>query len=128
MQIRITDTMPGRSTEFRALTITDSRITLRELLRDRVHDEVRRFNDQRLEVYHGLVQPEESERLRNGYRLKRLRELDAEREYERACSAFTSNGFVVFANGRQVHSLDEELNLEAGGEVEFVKLVPLIGG
>ena len=104
------------------------RLTLRSLLRERVEREVAAFNLNRPEVYQGLVQPEESERILNGYQVKRLKSLDPEREYQHAVQAFNSNGFVVFASGRQIESLDEEIDLQMVGEVEFIQLVPLVGG
>ena len=128
MTIRIFDAAPGGGREAQEWESPASRLTLRELIGERVRREVGAFNQNRPEVYHGLVAPEESERLLNGYRLKRLRELDPEQEVERAFRAFERNGFVVFASGRRVESLDAELDLAAAGELEFIKLVPLAGG
>jgi hypothetical protein len=56
-----------------------------------------------------------------------LRTLDAERQFERAIQAFDKQRFLVISAGRQVESVDEEIDLGAG-EVEFIKLVPLVGG
>src|SRR5260370_17751777 len=88
---------------------------------------VEAMNRHRPEVYHGLIQHEEAEGLLNGYRVKQLRELDPEREFQRACRAFAANGLLVIAGGRQVESLDEEIDL-ATGEVEFLQLAALAGG
>ena len=63
----------------------------------------------------------------NGER-PRQRELDPLKEIERAFRAFETNGFVVFASGVQVDSLDREIDLTASSELEFIKLVPLAGG
>lgn len=41
---------------------------------------------------------------------------------------FERNGFLVLVDGRQVSELDERIELRADSEVEFVKLVPLVGG
>jgi len=79
-------------------------------------------------VYQGLVAPEESERVLNGFRLHRRRELDPEREVERALHAFEANSFMVFVNGRQIDLLEEEIDFSAAPQLEFVKLVPLVGG
>jgi hypothetical protein len=35
---------------------------------------------------------------------------------------------VLLVDDRQVESLDETVVLRAGGEVTFLKLVPLVGG
>ena len=127
MQVRILDSQPGASSVVNEWEFDRPRITLRELIRQRVTREVERFNRERPEVYQGLVQPEESERLLNGYRVKTLRALDAERQFARAIDGFYDNSFVVIYGGRQVESLDEEIDLAVGG-LEFIRLVPLTGG
>jgi hypothetical protein len=128
MIVRIVDSVPGGGADWQDWEAPAAKLTLRELIAERVRREVGAFNQNRPEVYHGLVAPEESERLLNGYRLKRLRELDAEQEVERAFRAFERNGFLVFASGRQIESLDAEIDLAAGGKLEFIKLLPLAGG
>jgi hypothetical protein len=129
MQVRIRDTGPGAAAVDRALDIDVPRITVRELIRLRVALEVEQFNRERPEIFEGLVQPDESERILNGYRVKfhYLRTLDAERQFARAVQAFESRRFLVIAGGRQIESIDEEIDL-AAGEVEFFKLAPLMGG
>jgi hypothetical protein len=112
--VHVVDTQPGVSVLSRKWEFDVPKITLRELLRERVRRDVEAFNRRRPEVYRGLVQPEDSERV------------DAGREYEHALKAFESNGFLVFAAGRQIDSLDEEIDLESAGEVEFLKLIPLV--
>jgi hypothetical protein len=66
----------------------------------------------RPEIFQGLVQPEESERILNGYRLPRVRPLDPEQQFERGHPRFPANAFVLLAGGRQVETLDEEIDLE----------------
>jgi hypothetical protein len=129
MQVRILDSRPGAGAVAREWEFDSPRITLRELIRRRVADEVEQFNRDRPEIFEGLVQPDESEQILNGYRVKfhYLRTLDAEKQFERAIQAFEKQRFLVIAAGRQVESVDEEIDL-SGGEVEFIKLAPLIGG
>jgi hypothetical protein len=129
MPVRIVDSRPGAASASREWDFQVPRITLRELIRRRVTREVEQFNRERPEIFEGLVQPEESEQILNGYRVKLhyLRTLDAEQQFERAIQAFDKQCFLVISSGRQVESVDEEIDLGAG-EVEFIKLVPLIGG
>ncbi len=129
MHVRILDSRPGAGAVAREWDFDAARITLRELIRQRVCREVEQFNRERPEIFEGLVQPEESEQILNGYRVKfhYLRELDPERQVERALRAFEQQGFLVIAGGCQVESIDDEIDL-AAGEVEFIKLVPLVGG
>jgi hypothetical protein len=128
MRVRMVDTQPGAQSEIRDWEFETPRITVRTLLRSRVAREVESYNTNRPEIFQGLVQPDESERILNGYRLKRARPLDVDQQYERALRAFQTNGFLVLAGGRQIESLDEEIDLEIATEVEFLKLVPLVGG
>lgn len=128
MRLRVLDTTPGAGGLATEWEFDFPVFTVRELLRERISREVERYNRERPNVYHGLVQPAESERLLNGYRIRQFREIDAGEHYERAIRAFESGGFLVIAGGRQVESLDEPIDLQAAEDVEFIRLVPLIGG
>ena len=80
------------------------------------------------EVFQGLVQPDESERILNGFRMRTQRPIDWEVQFKRACSSFERNGFLLLVDGQQVGDLDERIDLRADSEVQFLKLVPLVGG
>ncbi|MDJ0850706.1 MAG: hypothetical protein QNK04_20215 [Myxococcota bacterium] len=110
------------------LTLASERLSARELIERRVREEVERHNRAPTDVYHGLVQPEESERLLNGYRLRRPDPLAADPLVEAALRAFEANGFVLLLDDRQVEDLDEQLVLTGESLVRFVRLVPLVGG
>lgn len=110
------------------LAVNDKDLTLRQLIRRRVLQEVSTYNETRPEVYQGLVQPEESEQVLNGYRLSRAREIDAEAQCRLALNSFERNGFMVLVDDRQVDDLDQKLQVTSGSEVVFLKLVPLVGG
>jgi hypothetical protein len=101
-------------------------LPLREIIRLRVQQEVDRFNHAESEVFLGLVQPEETERLLNPVRQRRV--LDWEKQYATALAAFQRNGFLVLVDDRQIADLDETIRLTAQTKVAFLKLVPLIGG
>jgi len=115
------------------LDLLDERITVRDLIRERVRQEVQEFNrrsDER--IFRGLVQPTGTEQVLHGrrleYRLKSHRPLDWEEQCARALEAFGRNGFFVLVDDRQVESLDQELVVNITTRVTFVKLVPLVGG
>jgi len=105
-----------------------ARLTARELIGSRVRQEVDRYNQSLPEVFRGLVQPEESEQILNGFRLKTKRPLDSDAQIQRACSSFERNGFLLLVDGQQISELDAEIDLHSDSEVQFVKLVPLVGG
>lgn len=122
------EVLPGSRTSAEAVTLPQSTATARDLIRNRVRQEVDRFNQTQPELFRGLVQPEESEQMLNGFRLKARRPLVWETQVDRACDSFERNGFLLLVDGRQVESLDEQIELRTASEVQFVKLVPLVGG
>ncbi len=122
------ETATGKSLHsFDVPDVPDS-ITVRELVRLRVREEVARYNAAPSAHFGGLVRPEEADPDGSGYRLKRPRRLDWTTQAEVACRAFERNGFFVLVADRQVESLDEVVDLTAASDVAFVKLVPLVGG
>ncbi|TDC36193.1 hypothetical protein E1211_14250 [Micromonospora sp. 15K316] len=124
----VDETTSGAKAAAWHLEIFEERLALRELIRRRVFQEVAEYNAARPEVFRGLVQPSDAERTLNGYRLREPRRVDAEQQFDRAIEAFGRNGFVVLVDDRQVDDLDTEVQLRAGTEVCFLKLVPLVGG
>jgi hypothetical protein len=110
------------------LEIGQEMLTVGELITRRVHDEVATYNERQSGTFQGLVQPTESERVLNGYRLRPRKLIDAEQQVYRALEAFQQNGFFVLVNNRQAESLHEEVWLGNGATVSFLKLTPLVGG
>jgi len=124
----VRDRTPGR--EGGELTLPDlpQRLTLRDLIRTRVREEVARYNADRGQFFRGLVRPEDAEETPRGYRVRGARRLDWEKQARVAEEAFERSGFFVLVDGMQVHELDAELDLGVDTDVCFVRLVPLVGG
>ncbi|MGI4870279.1 MAG: hypothetical protein ACRYFX_03765 [Janthinobacterium lividum] len=110
------------------LEITQEMLTVRDVIARRVHDEVAAYNARQTGVFNGLVQPTDSERVLNGYKMRPAKLIDAEKQVYRALEAFQQNGFFLLVNDRQAESLDEEVWLGDGATASFVKLTPLVGG
>lgn len=104
------------------------RMTVRELIRLRVREEVARHNARPSDRFNGLVRPDGAEAELNGYRLREPRRIDWERQAEIAERAFLANGFFVLAGDRQVEDLDEEIDLTTDPDLVFIKLIALAGG
>ena len=104
------------------------RLTVRELIRARIYQEVQDYSQRQPEYFRGLIQPTEAERVLNGYKLRAKRQINWQEQYERALEAFGRNGFFVLVGNRQAESLDEEFEVKVDTEVSFVRLVPLVGG
>jgi hypothetical protein len=118
----------GQEASELSLDFLTERVTVRELIRGRVYQEVSEYNASLSGPFRGLVQPTEVERTLNGRRLAPRRRIDWEQQYERALKAFQTNGFVLLVDDRQVESLEEMVDLRPQTEVTFLRLVPLVGG
>ena len=115
--VTILDESPsGESFTARRLEIASESITVRELIRRRVREEVEEFNRKQSDVFHGLVQPTETEQVLNGYRLKARRQLSWENQYEKALNAFEKNGFFMIVDGHQMEALEEVIPLRETSE------------
>ena len=129
MTIQIFDApLYGERTAAGGIRFDEGPVTLRDLIRGRLQQEVERYNQALPETFQGLVQPEESEQILNGFRLKTRRPLDLDVQCRRAWSSFEKNGFLVLVDGKQVTELDVRFDLHEDSEIDFIKLVPLVGG
>jgi hypothetical protein len=115
------------------LEFPSERITVRELIRERVYQEVQDFNRRKNEqVFRGLVQPTDAERVLNGarqeYRLRQHRQIEWKAQFEQALEAFARNGFFILVDDQQAESLDQKFDVGHGTQISFVKLTLLVGG
>jgi hypothetical protein len=127
------ETTSGKVYHELPLEFPTERITVRELIRERVYQEVQDFNRKHGEqVFRGLVQPTDAERVLNGkpteYRLKAHRSIEWKPQFEKAIEAFDHNAYFVLIDDRQAESLDQEFVIGHGTLVSFVKLTMLVGG
>jgi len=125
----ITDaTVSGDTLHSFTLDTLAERMSARDIIRARIYQEVQDHNRDQGEVFRGLVQPTDTERVLNGFKLRARRCIDWEEQFRRACNAFESNGFFLLVGDKQAESLDEEFQVGVDTEVQFVKLTPLVGG
>ena len=127
------ETAGGSLTNELTLDLHDETITVRELIRSRVYQEVDDFNRKLRSSsgpgprFNGLVTPGDTERTLNAAP-RQARQIDWKKQFARACEAFERNGFFVLVGDRQAESLDETITLTHEQTATFVKLVPLVGG
>jgi hypothetical protein len=128
--VRIRDDVRSVDASSEPLVLVDmpDRVSVRDLIRTRVREEVARANANRSQATSLLVAPVDAEKTLNGYRLRAERLIDWERQAEVAVEAFEQQRFFVFVDGRQVEALDDEVALGADSEVRFLRLTPLVGG
>jgi hypothetical protein len=128
------ETMTGSTLHEFALEFLTERVTVRELIRARIYQEVTEHNARQaskagqLVEFRGLVQPEGAARTGSGSRLREPRKIDWQEQYKRAVQGFQANGFLVLVDDRQLVDLDEEVVLRVDTRVSFLRLVALVGG
>lgn len=118
----------GKAEHTFTVHVSGEKITVRELIRQRVTQEVEQFNHHQPAVFRMLVQPSNAERTLNGFKFLKPRLVDPATQYEKAIEAFEGNGFIVLVDNYQVERLDDEIALHPETSVTFLKLVPLVGG
>jgi hypothetical protein len=127
------ETTSGQAYHEMPLHLPSERLTVRELIRERVYQEVQDFNrNQDAQIFRGLVQPSDAERVLNGtrveYHLKERQSIDWKAQFEKAIEAFTRLGFLILIDNKQAEGLDQEFLVNPRTEVSFVKLTLLVGG
>ncbi|MFF9039965.1 hypothetical protein ACF090_31375 [Streptomyces sp. NPDC014892] len=116
----VEETASGVRGEGRAVELAEERMTVRELIRRRVAllastERPNQRSDQRSDQ-------------RSAARSANAPADPPETRAEAALRAFAGNGLLVLVGDREVTELDEEIELAAGTEVTFLRLVPLVGG
>jgi hypothetical protein len=127
------ETASGRVYQELPLSFPSDKITVRDLIRQRIRQEVEDFNRRQEEtVFRGLVQPTDAERVLSGavdeYHFKSHRQIEWQPQFEKALDAFGRGGFVILIDDRQAVSLDQEFTIGRETQVSFLKLTPLIAG
>lgn len=111
-----------------AVELLTERITVRELIRSRVFQEVKDYNRKKSGVFRGLIQPTDAEKTLNGYKVGRTKQIDWQKQFDAAVAAFEGNGVIILIDDKQATDLDEEITVMPETQVSFLKLVPLVGG
>lgn len=118
----------GKTEHTFTVHVSGEKISIRELIRQRVTQEVDEFNTRQPAVFRMLVQPNDAERTLNGFKFHKPRFVEPTMQYEKAIEAFEGNGFIVLVDDYQIQGLDDEIALHPETSVTFLKLVPLVGG
>ncbi len=129
MNILITDEqLNGTITNQFEIEFENKIISTGELIEKRVTHEVKTYNQNLPQYYRGLIEPTESEKTLNGYKLKPKQIIDKEKQIYLALAAFQKNGFFVLVDNEQLEELDQMVEIKTNSKISFIKLTPLIGG
>ncbi len=123
------ETTGGTTTNEMVLEVLTERITVRELIRSRVFQEVKDYNAKSAQEaqFSGLVQPNDAETALNSHATGK-RKIDWQEQFDAAVDAFEQNRVLVLVDDRQVESLEQEIEVRPGVIVSFLKITPLVGG
>ena len=122
------ETSSGEITKEFKLYFLSERISVRELIQQRVYQEVDNYNKNAPGLFSGLIQPSESELALNGYKIKKAKKIDRDQQFAKAIDAFGTSSLLVIINDKQAETLDQEIHILPNTVVSFLKLVPLVGG
>jgi len=103
-------------------------VTVSDIIKERVRYEVAAYHKKAEDHYRGLVQPTETEKVLNGYKMKKGRRIDLQVQTKTALGAFDENAFLLLINEKQVENLEEKVIIRPNMEIVFLKLTPLVGG
>ena len=122
------ETVSGEILNEIRVMVENERTTLKDIITARVLTEVENYNKSKPEYFKGLIQPGETEITLNGFRVKKEKQIDGEKQVYVALDAFKRNGFFVIVDDEQITDYDQEILVNSKTIISFLKLTPLVGG
>jgi len=117
----------GQRTSHVPLTLPTDTLTVRELIARKVRQEVEEcLAHQRLGLSGEYLTPEEL--LQAAGPTASVLPGTVADEIRRAQQAFAGRAYMIVVDNRRVWTPDEALTLHAKSQVEFIKILPLVGG
>lgn len=103
-------------------------VTVRDIITERVYQEVDKYNLKAMHYEHVLVQPKSDEIRLNLLKETKRKQVNPQKQIDIALKAFSSNGFFMLVDEKQVESLNDIVTIQSETIVSFIKLTPLVGG
>ncbi|MBT31073.1 MAG: hypothetical protein CMO01_15560 [Thalassobius sp.] len=122
------ETFTGETLNELNLEFETESVTVKDIITQRVLQEVDIYNSKLPDVFNGLVKPTEAEKTLNGYKMKTRKKIDGEKQVYIALEAFNKNAYFVLVDNQQAESLEEQVMLSQESKISFLKLTPLVGG
>lgn len=105
------------------------RLPLRDIIGEKVLAEVAKAREKQVHyVSTRYLTDEDLSWVKDGALKPTPREIDPERETEKALEAFRKQRYFVFVDGSRRDDLDEMIPLTAETKIQFVRVMPLVGG
>ncbi|MGB8698141.1 MAG: hypothetical protein WCD18_01885 [Thermosynechococcaceae cyanobacterium] len=122
------ETVMGDVIQSFTIQIPTETVTVADLIRERVYQEVAAYNSKQPDQFRGLIQPSDIERQLNRSAPRSFKPIDSEKQYYVALDAFKNNRIIVLVDDKQAEQLEEEVSLTDQSRVSFIRLIPLVGG
>lgn len=119
------ETASGKILHEILLQFDEQYITVRELITERIREEVEKYKQDISSYKRGLVMPANLEKRLNQ---KADPVIDIEKQVYIALDAFLKNGFFILVDDEQVDELEQKFMIDDTTKVSFIKLTPLVGG
>lgn len=103
-------------------------ISVKDIIIERVHQEVEKYNKKAADYKYSLVRPKDEEVLLNNIKNTKKRRINSEKQVEVALNAFSTNGFFILIDETQAETLERVITIKPDTMVSFIKLTPLVGG
>lgn len=103
------------------LKTSRKKISVRELIKMRVYEEVKAYNSKKTLCYRGLVCPENAEKVLNGYKLKRRAKLNPEQQFYTTMDVYNQRGFSILVDEQPVSDLDQHIKISNNTRVSFLR-------
>ncbi|MEE1951582.1 hypothetical protein V0R48_21655 [Pseudomonas alcaligenes] len=121
-------TLNGSLLNSLTLPVPTFNLTARELIQRYVHQVAEERKSTPSPSRYNLFTPASEEALLNGYDQPEERKIDVQRQCQYALRAFESNRFLILVDDRQIEQLDESFSITSFSSIQFLRLVPLVGG
>lgn len=107
------------------IRLSKKHLTVKELIRERVFQEIEDYNYHRSGCFHGLVPPDFAEPVLNGYRLHKWDRIDPEKQFGLAMDIFMNKGFCILVDEERLEDPDQPIEVQARTRVSFLRLRPV---
>ncbi len=125
------ESMSGKTLAEVTVELPSEQITVQELIRSRVYQEVRESNARaaaKKNETQELVPPSATELALNGPRSNHFTHVDWQTQFDKAVDAFRANRIMILVNDRQVMSLEDQIEIHSQTRISFLRLTMLMGG
>jgi hypothetical protein len=118
--------LSGSITQRFNISIPSYTTTARQLIEQRITQEVTLFKSGKKQSHFNSVMiPTPKEMALNSHQFANI---DVQAQCQQAIHVFSHNGFFLLVDDHQITELDTEFQVSELSTIQFIKLVPLVGG